>query len=377
MKYKTIPILIFVFCSGYSLKTVSSQNLHDWKSARLEWGDFKGRVLNDTMEDYSFNPIIEYYTYNDQLLFNPRLKTNLLLNRNTTWIRNKFKDRETLYFFQTYYDLTELYRRLIEQRMKSTPIPRNLFDHNDYQHKLEKIYDYTLDEFEHELKVLYEESNTGGIPEVTQKWSEEIWNRMDTLLIPETVARNNTWGIEFLMGPSISFSDLDNVFRGGFNLDLSVYYQYKRLYLLAGLELISNDTRREEYFNQDLPKNTNLNFTYFNVEGGVKFMDNAWVQVVPFTGFYLGELYLTTAEKDEEGYDNYSRFVGNFQAGLAIDYKILSAKRRKDPLYHGSYFGIRLKGKYLPVSFDDYKGGKLNISIGLIVQGRGIEYKRR
>jgi hypothetical protein len=369
-------IVLFLLLSLSICNSGHAQVVRHWDEGPLQWSDFAAKPLPDSSSDYSFFPEIYYRVYNEQLLFNPIVETSIYLNRNTSWIRDAYKNQETLLFFQTYYDLSELYRRLLDQRLKSISFHGIGLGYSDYYHKLERIFEQTQDEYAHELTRYFQETKVGLETERIIGWNNEIENRLDTVNIPVAVPKDHIFGMELLMGPSVSYSDMKDVFRDGFNFDLSFYYMYKRLYLLAGLEFIVNDLKRDEYLNQDIPKGTAMNLTYFNAEAGFKFLDNAHFQVTPFTGFYLGELYLPIGVRDKEGYDSYSRFIGNFQAGLTVDYKFLNAKYRKDPLFHGSFWGLRLKAKYLPVKFDDYKGAKLNISIGFIIQSRGIKYQR-
>lgn len=339
-----------------------------WTDGKLSWDDFQERMTDEGSSElrYYFGYSSSKKRFHDTTLI--RLSANSYMDRKWSWVNPEFKNEWNLRFNQCLFDISEKYRRNLQERL----------DQCSSMNEIELTAGYAFRDAEYEIKQFKKESGDGRDSLVIEKWESKLYKELSltaTDAIPEFSKSRFAYGIQFGLGAGFYSGSLGDHFNSSFNMLFGFDFAYRKLTTFLNFSLGFNKVK-QEYLTGSFYPGQSINVAILDWSLGYPVLDNAKWKLIPFAGF--GYTEFSKARKDYQ--ERYVLSSNNFLFGLNVDYKY----RKMLNIGPNLFWGIRLK-EFVEYSvrsriyitrasyFDNLNGYTINFSIGICGFGNLIK----
>jgi len=355
-------IIVFVFfCIAFLSETTGQEEdlgVLFWSKERdLEWSDFKGSSIIDTVDNFYLDLYIQsvnIHAADSYILFGS--KPEAYIYTNTSYVDEDLRNDDLLRYLNVYFDLAGYYAYKLDKGLSEARKSKNI----TIKSNPDIIKNSVIEEWRTESRRLAIETQYGQVIEKLLLWEQEIEVKVKSIKEARLNVSDYAFTFDFQAGGILlenEFSDfLSKATRAVVSLELT------KDPLVFGFTATMGNQVVQETFSEgtDLfPVDSEplLNNLLLNV--GYIILENKWMRVIPRGGVHFSQLRYPT-DSDLKSI-NWST---NFSVGLTTDLKLYkwSVKGFKGPEL--SDISLRIGAFYYPM-----KLGEANLSHGVLSAG--------
>lgn len=171
--------IIIAFACITSVTIFGQEHSFIWSHNQLlQWNDFQGPANDTSLFDAESYAEVRYtYKYNSPENYN--FEVYAVFNKNASWCRKQFRQKDLLKHEQLHFDIAELFSRKLRDAFKQYPFTEN------FNKEVQQVFNPIKVEY-HSVQALYDEETNHSLNKENQvKWDREIAMQL-TVLKPGT-----------------------------------------------------------------------------------------------------------------------------------------------------------------------------------------------
>lgn len=330
-----------------------------WSQERnLEWEDFKGRPMVDSLDNFYLDLYIESSNIaENEAFFLFGVRPSAYIFTNTSYVDDDIKNDDLLRYLNVYFDLAGYYA----YKMTIGVNQANKSENEVIRNNPTIVRNAIIEEWRTESSRLAFETQYGVEIEKLLLWEQEINEKLLEVKEPEIKVSDYALGFEFSAGYLLDVANYEEFLTkpivGAISMEITkAPFIYSIGFTGGGNEVKKTFNKGNDVFLKD----TEPNIANLFLHGGYLLINSNKFRVAPRLGINFSHLRYPT-DSDFDG-NVWSVF---YVTGITIDWKFLtwSAKGYKDQSL--SDLSLRLGSYYYPINYGDNNFSNMSFNVGV------------
>lgn len=360
--------LIFLFLILTVNNLVAQEYRKYWKDGELTWDDFQAKPTKNSTINLAY--VLMYKT--DKKEFENiqyyGVFADAYMDKSLSFVHNNIRDYYQLKYNQVIFNLVEIYRRKLQQRIFKI----------DNNFEISSLLQDVKSQLSRKVQDFQDEGNYGIQREVTDEWLSATYEDLEKskpFEIPDFRKSNWTYGMFGGIDFGMYNGDFDPLFNNTLAMVLGFEFSYKKIFM--GLNMSFTNSKLNGNLmdgSLNIPQGEKATIGLLNTYFGYPIIDSKKIRVMPFAGYgvhFIGEVG-DVGDREEIA-------TGTSVFGLNIDFK-----NKKSVGFTPTLFGLKEEGfTYFRARIflnnsnfnSNLKGTSLNIGLSFGLEGRSISHK--
>ena len=375
MRYKYKFTFIIFLLSSACISFLNAQNESHgvifWSQERnLEWEDFKGKPLEDSLDNFYLDLYISSANAseaNSYFLFGQ--KPSSYMFSNTSYVDNDIRNDDLLRLLNVYWDLSGYYA----YKMITAANSARENDEEMVRKNPSILQNAIIAEWKAECNRLFYETNYGIEIEKLLMWEQKVDDLVALVQEPKVQVSDYALGFDFSGGylfKSAAFTKLQDG-KGAFHVGLE--FTRKSLVFALGISA-HRHTNRETFIDGDniFLKGTEPFTNHVFLHAGYKILNNESFRLIPRIGLQFSNLGYSKQENNEDRSKTTS-----YTGGITADIKLWKWRYQSVMSPVLSDLSLRLGAYYYPMNVgnNDFSNGIITAGLSWTFGGAVLKYK--